>query len=194
MHEVIRASVPLMELAARRCAERGLADPVAVPLRRYLERHIEEESGHDDWLLADLAAAGERPPEADRQPPPVVARLVGPQYYWIEHHHPVALLGYVTVLEHNAPAPWLARRLATETGLPDAAFQTVHHHAELDRDHGADLELLLDRLPLDRAQETAVAVSALHTVVAATDLFLGLARPRLPLPVPTTVPDERNDR
>ncbi|WP_413230202.1 iron-containing redox enzyme family protein [Kitasatospora herbaricolor] len=183
MHEVIRASVPLMELAARRCVERGPADPVAGPLARYLERHIEEERGHDDWLLADLAAAGLDPAEPlRRQPPPAVARLVGPQYYWIEHFHPVSLLGYITVLEGNAPAPWLAARLAADTGLPGAAFQTVNHHAVLDCDHSAELDRFLDGLPLDRAQETAVAVSALHTADAAGELFARLARggPSLP--------------
>ncbi|GAA0679170.1 hypothetical protein GCM10010193_35910 [Kitasatospora atroaurantiaca] len=177
MHEVIRASVPLMELAVRRCTALGPADPVAGPLADYLARHIEEERGHDDWLLADLAAAGLDPHGPLRQqPPPVVARLVGPQYYWVEHFHPVSLLGYITVLENNAPAPWLAERLAADTGLPGAAFQTVSHHAVLDTGHSAELGRILDELPLDQAQETAVAVSALHTVDAATELFTRLAR------------------
>ncbi|MER5639741.1 iron-containing redox enzyme family protein [Kitasatospora sp. NPDC002227] len=176
MHEVIRASVPLMELAARRCHQRAPADRVAGPLADYLERHILEERGHDDWLLSDLAAAGLDPDgRLQRQPPPVVARLVGPQYYWIEHHHPVALLGYITVLEANAPAPWLAERLAADTGLPGAAFQTVSHHAGLDTGHSDELAAFLDELPLSAAQESAVAVSALHTMQAATDLFTRLA-------------------
>ncbi|MFF7633033.1 iron-containing redox enzyme family protein [Kitasatospora sp. NPDC008050] len=177
MHEVIRASVPLMELAVRRCARLAPADPVAGPLGAYLAEHIEEERGHDDWLLADLAAAGLDPLPPRAQPPVAVARLVGPQYYWIEHYHPVSLLGYITVLESNAPAPWLAERLAADTGLPGAAFQTVSHHAALDTGHCADLERILDRLPLDAAQESAVAVSALHTVDAAAELFTRLARP-----------------
>jgi len=177
MHAVIRASVPLMELARRRCAERP-ADPVAGPLGRYLARHIEEERAHDDWLLDDLSAAGLDPRAPLRDlPPPAVARLVGPQYYWVEHFHPVALLGYIAVLEGNAPAPWLADRLAADTGLPGAAFQTVRHHAVLDGGHCAELDALLDRLPLTGTQQTAVAVSALHTVDAATELFRTLARP-----------------
>ncbi|MEW1908745.1 iron-containing redox enzyme family protein [Kitasatospora sp. NPDC085895] len=175
MHAVVRASVPLMELAARRCAAAGPGDRVAGPLGAYLERHVEEERGHDDWLLEDLAAAGAAP---DAGPPPVAAaRLVGPQYYWIEHVHPVALLGYMTVLEGHAPAPWLAGRLAARTGLPRAAFRTVHDHAVLDAGHRADLDALLDGLPLDVRQESAVTVSALHTVTATTHLFRSLAHP-----------------
>nr|WP_229759159.1 iron-containing redox enzyme family protein [Peterkaempfera bronchialis] len=172
MHTVIRASVPLMETAARRCADLGPADPVAGPLGRYLTAHIEEERHHDAWLLADLALAGGDPAEPLRQlPPPEAARLVGAQFYWVLHHHPVCLLGYIAVLEGHAPAPWLADRLARTTGLPDAAFRTVREHAVLDAGHGADLDALLDRLPLTPEQESWVAVSALHTVAAAVELL-----------------------
>ncbi|MFI0960820.1 iron-containing redox enzyme family protein [Streptomyces sp. NPDC021080] len=171
MHQVIRASVPLMERAAGRC-EALPGDPVAGPLARYLRAHAEEERGHDDWLLADAAATGTAPGELTGTVPPApVAALVGAQYYWLEHSHPVALLGYIAVLEGNAPAPGLAGWLARETGLPRAAFETVRLHADLDDGHSTDLDLLIDRLPLDAAQRSLVAVSALHTVAALTELF-----------------------
>ena len=176
MYALVRASVPLMEQASRRCAELIPCDPVAGPLWRYLERHIDEERGHDAWLLEDLAETGADPAAvAGRLPSPVVADLAGAQYYWIEHHHPVALLGYIRVLEGNAPAPWLADRLAARTGLPDAAFRTVREHAELDAGHLADLDELLDALPLTAAQQTVLAVSALRTADGVTRLFSYLA-------------------
>ncbi|QMU80487.1 hypothetical protein GXW83_22545 [Streptacidiphilus sp. PB12-B1b] len=188
MHAVIRASVPLMLRAAARCAGLGPGDPLAEPLRRYFEEHAEEEQGHDDWLLADLAAAGADPAEPLlRLPPPVVAELAGAQYYWIEHHHPVTLLGYVLVLEGNAPAPWLADRLMACTGLPAAAVRTVRDHAALDSGHLRALERLLDALPLTGEQERAVTVSALHTAAALARLFHRLAAPTpSPTPNPST--------
>ncbi|MFD6555857.1 iron-containing redox enzyme family protein [Streptomyces sp. NPDC058398] len=171
MHQVIRASVPLMERAATRCEARP-RDPVARPLARYLRAHAEEERGHDDWLLTDAAATGTTPDELTGTVPPAhVAALVGAQHYWIEHSHPVALLGYITVLEGNAPAPGLSGRLARETGLPPAAFETVRLHADLDDGHSADLDRLLERLPLNAAQRSLVAVSALHTVASLAELF-----------------------
>lgn len=171
MHQVVRASVPLMERAAARC-EALPRDPLAPALARYLRTHATQERGHDDWLLTDAEAAGTAPGElTDAVPPAHVAALVGAQYYWIEHSHPVALLGYIAVLEGNAPAPGLAGRLAGETGLPRAAFETVRLHADLDDGHSADLDRLLDRLPLDPAQRSLVAVSALHTVATLTELF-----------------------
>lgn len=176
MHALVRASVPLLERAARRCAELTPGDPLAGPLGRYLERHVEEEHGHDAWLLEDLSAAGGDPATAvERLPSPIVADLAGAQYYWIEHHHPAALLGYIRVLEGNAPAPWLADRLAARTGLPDAAFRTVREHAALDGGHLADLDALIDALPLTPALETALAVSALRTTAGVTRLFSYLA-------------------
>ncbi|MBW5249085.1 iron-containing redox enzyme family protein [Streptomyces poriferorum] len=171
MHQVIRASVPLMERAAARC-ERLPQDPLAPPLARYLRAHAEQERGHDDWLLTDAEASGTAPCELTGSVPPAhVAALVGAQYYWIEHSHPVALLGYIAVLEGNAPAPGLAGRLARETGLPQAAFETVRLHADLDDGHSADLDRLIGRLPLDPARRSLVAVSALHTVTALAELF-----------------------
>ncbi|MER6503653.1 iron-containing redox enzyme family protein [Streptomyces sp. NPDC001455] len=185
MHAVIRASVPLMERAAERAALLGrYGDPLSASLVPYLDGHIREEAEHDAWLLEDLAAAGADPRDAvDRMPDPLVASLAGAQYYWIEHHHPVALLGYIAVLEGHAPAAGLAPRLARLTGLPAPAFRTVHEHARLDDGHSAELHGLLDRLPLSRGQETAVAVSALHTTDALTQLFVRLGRAASDRPV-----------
>ncbi|MFE7070077.1 iron-containing redox enzyme family protein [Streptomyces sp. NPDC057620] len=175
MHGVIRASVPLMERAATLCAALRPYDPVAAPLERYLRVHAEEERGHDDWLLTDLAALGDTAAAlAGEQPPPSTARFVGAQYYWIEHHHPVALLGYIAVLESNAPAPRLADHLAA-SGVPEASLRTVRAHAELDDGHTADLFELLDALPLTPALRRAVTTSALHTVDGLIGLFARIA-------------------
>lgn len=178
MHGVVRTSVPLMELAARRCAELGPGDPVCAPLRRYLETHVAEEHGHDDWLSADLAVLGGDPAAALAEPPsPAVARLVGAQYYWIEHHHPVALLGYIAVLEGNAPTAALADWITSAGGLPDAAVRTVREHADLDAGHTEAVFELFDALPLTAAQLNAVAISGLHTAHALTALYAHLLRP-----------------
>jgi hypothetical protein len=89
----------------------------------------------------------------------------------VEHHHPVVLLGYIAALEGHAPPPGLAERLADATGLPPEAFHTLRRHADLDGEHRAGLDRLLDRLPLDERLRAAVAVSALHTVAGVTELF-----------------------
>lgn len=177
MHGVIRASVPLMELAARRCAERAADDPVAGPLRQYLLRHIEQERGHDDWLLEDLAALGcELPRRVDAQPSPTVARLVGAQYYWIEHYHPVALMGYIAVLEGNAPTPELGDWIVRTAGVPEGAVRTAREHAELDARHAEAAFHLLEALALTAAQTNAVTISGLHTAETLIKLFAEVVR------------------
>src|SRR5262249_61376522 len=58
VHQMIRASVPLMQTSFQRCLELQDADPVAAALVPYLEQHIKEEMHHDDWLLEDLELIG----------------------------------------------------------------------------------------------------------------------------------------
>ncbi|MGP4110368.1 iron-containing redox enzyme family protein [Streptomyces sp. 4N509B] len=186
MHAVIRASVPLMELAAARCREAatsdgpGAGDPGLRALARFLPEHIERERHHDDWLLRDMAAAGLDPArERARPPAPVVARLVGAQYYWVSHHHPVSLLGYIAVLELHAPAVELAGTLAERTGLPPAAFATLRLHAEEDDGHSAEVLTALDEAATSDDARGAARLSALHTVAALLDVFDELnAHPR----------------
>ncbi|MEU7908832.1 iron-containing redox enzyme family protein [Actinoplanes sp. NPDC049118] len=176
MHAVVRASVPVMEFAAGRCAEL-VDDPVGGPLQAYLRHHIEEERGHDDWLAADLAelGAGADPAGLLAQPPPAAAALVGPQYYWIAHVHPVAVLGYIAVLEANAPAVRLVDRL-TSAGIPERAVRTVREHAVLDTGHTEQVFSLLDELPLTEEQLRLVSISGLQTAQALVGLYLHVLR------------------
>ena len=164
MHGIIRASVPLMEAARARASELA-DDPVADGLAEYLDEHIPEEEEHDEWLLEDLEVLGvaggsvlERPPSS------TVAALVGAQYYWILHYHPVALLGYIAVLEGYPPDPAEIDRLSQRTALPTGAFRTLAAHAELDQHHRDELMDAIDALPLSEAQEAALGVSAIYTV------------------------------
>ena len=173
-HGIIRASVPLME-AARRRGRSLPGDPVAAAVADYLDGHVDEERGHDDWLLDDLALLGVDPEEVVRRPPPAaVAALVGSQYYWVEHVHPVALLGYMLLLEGYPPSAATVDELRRATGHPAAAFRTLLAHADLDPHHGAELDAVLDRLPLTAEQRALLGVSALTSAALLTDALDGL--------------------
>jgi hypothetical protein len=176
MHCIVRASVPLMELAAERCSDLGSSDAVASTLRQYLSRHIAEERGHSAWLLADLAVLGHDQTWRLHQPPPVVARLVGPAYYWVLHHHPLSLLGYVAALEFNAPSASLASWIETHGGIPPEALGTIREHARLDGGHSMAVFDLLDSMPLTEAQSAAVSVTGLCAADGLVDLYGYLAR------------------
>jgi hypothetical protein len=165
MHSIIRASVPLMEAARDRAEGLASSDPVAAGVAIYLAHHIREERHHDDWLLADLEAIGVRREQVlARMPSPTVAALVGSQYYWIYHYHPVALLGYIAVLEGTPPVADHVEGVIKTTGLPRDAFRTILKHADLDPHHRDGLDRALDALPLTPDQSATISISAFSTI------------------------------
>jgi hypothetical protein len=178
MHGLIRASVPLMETAAQRCGVLPPGDPSAGPLARYFGTHAEEERGHDDWLLEDLAVMGVRRPHALLDGGDLsddIAALAGAQYYLIRHCHPACLLGYIAVLEGCPPDAAVTGRLPALTGWPAVAFRTVAEHAALDPGHRRDLDALLDVLTLNPAVTAAVARNVAFTAIRAASLLCRLA-------------------
>jgi hypothetical protein len=164
-HAVIRASVPLMKAAAEACEARMNADPLCAGMFDYLSHHIPEEMHHDDWVLEDLEILGfDRKKILARIPPPSVARLVGSQYYWIRHFHPVALLGFIAVLEGTPPDIAFFEQTADRAQLPRAAFSNLLRHGKLDPRHRDDLDRALDRLPLREEDHSLLGVSAFETI------------------------------
>ena len=165
----IRASVPLLETALDRARELSTADPLAAGLVDYLRRHADEERDHNEWLLQDLQSVGVAIPELLSRPPSgAVAALVGAQYYWVLHYHPVCVLGYMMVIEGNPPDRLGLLDLQSRSGLPASAFRTMLEHADIDIDHAAELADLLDRLPLSRNHDEALGLSAISTVAGVT--------------------------
>ena len=178
MHGVVRASVPLLERAIDECGRRP-DDELCQELTGYYERHRLEEWGHDRWLLDDLAVVGLDADDVRRRiPPATAAALVGPQYYWVTHDHPIALMGYLAVLEGAPASAELLDRMEQATGWPRAAFSTIERHAALDHGHRDDIDERIDTLPLTDRDEAVIGVSLFQTVTAATEMIHGLCRVR----------------
>ena len=172
MHAVVRSAVPLMTAAMQEARAREHSDPLCRDLAPYFEQHIEEERGHDLWLLQDIEVTGRDPAEAtDQIPSPRVATMVGAQYYWIRHYHPVALLGHITAIEAYHPPAGFAQALSEATGYPQTAFRSIARHAMLDVHHRRDLFDLLDRLPLEPRHEKIIGLSGLHTIEAGIEVL-----------------------
>jgi Iron-containing redox enzyme len=168
-HQIIRATVPLTDAALEQTRALPADDPLATPLAEYLVEHVDEERGHDETLLDDLTVLGvNREDVLARMPSPAVAALVGSQYYWLLHHHPVTFLGFVGVMEGYPPPAELVELLIERTGFPREAFGTFAEHGELDPGHRDHLDRTLDALPLAPEHETAIGVSALATLPLAT--------------------------
>jgi hypothetical protein len=138
---------------------------VGLELSAYLQRHVLEEQHHDEWLLDDMAILGiDADTTRTHMPSPTVAALVGAQYYWIHHHEPSVILGYIAVLEGNPPTVEGIEAMIQKTGLPRDAFGNYFKHARLDVCHTQDLDRLLDELRLDDAQRSAICVNASQTL------------------------------
>jgi len=188
IHCIIRASVPLMEAALTTASRMAGRDPVAERMVPYLTSHITEELHHDEWLLEDLGVLGSNREELlERLPSATVAAMAGAQYYWIFHYHPVALLGYIAVMEGYPPSPRSIEELVARTGGPPAAFRTLLKHAALDPHHCSDLDEMLDSLPLTPALSAILGVSALHTMGLSSLAFVETARAYAAAGEPATV-------
>lgn len=168
---VTMASAPAMRMAARCCEEAGTNDGLHRWLRDYYLEHAAEEEDHGDWLLADLASLGvSRERVLERLPYSSVAALVGAQYYWMRHVHPVAYLGYIAVVEVPADVEFL-REVSERTGIPPASMSCHLRHAELDPEHVAEFDATLDRLVLTPRQRELITVSAITTIGHLERLF-----------------------
>jgi hypothetical protein len=165
LYSSMRSTVPLMEEARDRAQHMASGDPVAALTAEYLTQHIEEELHHDEWLLEDMVAMGiDGSAVLSRIPPGSIASLVGAQYYWIYHVHPVALFGYLAVLEGNPPSVQQLSVIQARHELPSAAFRTLIEHAEMDLEHLEGLNQTIDRMPLEERHSSLLALSAFQTI------------------------------
>lgn len=163
-HGLTLASAPAMRLAAQCCSSLPKSDPLATWLHDYYLEHAEEEQDHADWILDDLASLGiPRHRVLARLPYSSVAAAVGSQYYWMQHVHPIAYLGFIAVVEAPPDLHFL-RDVSVKTGLPLSSMSCHYRHAELDPGHIAEFNAALDTLPLTPQLQDLITVSAITTI------------------------------
>lgn len=137
----VRHTVPLLA-ACRAALPAGQAW-----LQPALDEYIEEEAGHDEWILDDIAACG-ADAEAVRhgQPAPATELMVAYAYDTIARGNPLGFFGMVHVLEGSSVALALnaADAIQKPLGLPDRAFSYLRSHGTLDLQHTAHFALLMD--------------------------------------------------
>ena len=162
-HMIARATVPLMREALR-CTQLLPDDPLSAPLIDYLQQHIIEEADHDEWLIDDLKVLGISREDVNRRmPPPNIAALIGSQYYWMRHHHPIAFVGYLASVETHHPTAEYVEELIKSSGLPAKGFDTIMQHATIDVGHKSSTIEFVNNLPLTEAQFQIIKTSAFQT-------------------------------
>jgi pyrroloquinoline quinone (PQQ) biosynthesis protein C len=139
----VKHTVPLMMACGARLPDRSNW------MRERLKQYIDEEIGHEQWILDDIAACGADSSEVERGAPPfAVELLVSYVYDYINRRNPVGLLGMVHVLEGTSTrlATEIARLVQNRLGLPDDAFRYLRSHGALDQAHVAFFEDFVNEL------------------------------------------------
>jgi pyrroloquinoline quinone (PQQ) biosynthesis protein C len=144
-----------------------------------LDEYIDEEQGHDEWILDDLRACGVDV-EAVRHGMPSVETevMVAYAYDLIARRNPLAFFGMVHVLEGTSVALALqaADQIQQQLRLPGAAFSYLRSHGTLDQTHVAHFQRLMDKIE-DPADQADIVHAARVFYRLYGDLFRGLPLP-----------------
>lgn len=177
----VRHTVPLLRATKAALPERNAW------LRGPLDEYIEEEAGHDEWILSDIAACGADAMAVRHGAPGHATEvMVAYAYDIIARGNPLGFFGMVHVLEGTSVSLALmaADAIQKPLGLPDSAFSYLRSHGTLDREHVAHFELLMDQIqdPVDQA-------AIVHAARAIFRLYGDVFR-SLPLPQPANAGTE----
>ena len=142
----VKHTVPLLMACGARLPER------LEWLREAIAEYIEEETGHQEWILNDIAACG-ADKEAVRHGTPQLPTelMVAYVYDRIARHNPVSFFGMVNVLEGTsiALATQAAGIIQDRLQLPSQAFSYLNSHGSLDLEHIEFFKKLMNRLDND---------------------------------------------
>lgn len=168
----VRYTVPLMNAALAKCGPED--DALADGLREY----IVEETGHEAWILDDIAAlGGDRDATRDGRPPLAVRAMVAMAYHLVAEEGPYALLGMVHVLEGmsvalaDKAAEAIKRHVAPGT---QGGFSYLISHGGLDISHVKGFADLLDAIDTPDRRATVIA-AAREFYVLYGNIFRALA-------------------
>jgi len=139
----VRHTTPLLMAVGSRLPARleWLLRPVA--------EYIEEEIGHEEWILGDIAAAGGDAAAVRASHPDLPAEvMVAYAYDLANRGNPAGFFGMVFVLEGTSVALALnaADQIQQALRLPDNAFTYLRSHGTLDQEHTRTLAELVERM------------------------------------------------
>lgn len=118
-------------------------------LRDAIAEYIEEELGHQEWILNDIKAC-DSDSEAVRQgqPKPATELMVSYAYDTIQRGNPIGFFGMVLVLEGTSIslATQAAGKIQQALNLPKQAFTYLNSHGSLDIEHMGFFEKLMNQV------------------------------------------------
>ena len=142
-------------------------------MKKAITEYIEEEYGHEQWILNDIQHCGFNPETVKQSRPHLGTDLmVRYAYHQIDRENPVGFFGMVFVLEgtSTALATQAAEALKTSLQLPNKAFSYLLSHGSLDQDHVQFFEQLVNQLS-DEKDKQAIVHSAKAIFKLYGDIF-----------------------
>ncbi len=128
-------------------------------LREAVGEYIEEEMGHQEWILNDIEACGvDKEAVRSDQPSAATELMVAYAYDTVHRNNPVGFFGMVLVLEGTsvALATHAASNIQQTLGLPKEAFSYLNSHGSLDVGHVEFYEKLMNRLDNDDDKQAVI--------------------------------------
>ena len=139
----VKQTVPLLMACGGKLPER------LEWLRVAIGEYIEEEMGHQEWILNDLDACGADIEKIRKSTPDSATDImVAVAFDSIQRLNPVGFFGMVLVLEGTsiALATQAASKIQEKLNLPDTAFSYLTSHGSLDISHMQTFESLMNQL------------------------------------------------
>jgi long-chain acyl-CoA synthetase len=167
----VRHTTPLLMTLGGRLPER------LAWLRRAVADYIDEEIGHEEWILNDIAAGGGDAAAVRNSQPELPAEvMVAYAYDLLNRGNPAAFFGMVFVLEGTSVALALqaADRIQEALALPNAAFSYLRSHGTLDQEHTRHLADLLARMAPDDQADVLRSARVFYKLYG--DVFRALPR------------------
>ncbi len=158
LYHVVWHFNPICAAAASRMGHAGTEDQQSI--RYFLYEHMQEESGHESWVLNDLVAVGVAAAATRaHEPTATTLALIGYNYYSADRQHPCSVLGMLYALEviasvYGGPFASAIRESLLLDG--DAGVSFIDSHATMDAKHMAELRQILNHVTTDDAREAIV--------------------------------------
>lgn len=153
LYHIVWHFCPVMAAGIARCGDEFR------DVRYALYERIEDEKGHEAWVLEDIGALGGDVSAAGSPPSSPVQAMIAFNYYAAERVHPCSVLGMLYVLEvvSSVYGGRVAEAIARRIGRDPAAggFRFLSSHASMDLDHMASLNRLV-RTIADPAAQAAI--------------------------------------
>jgi len=149
----VKHTIPLLMACGGRLPER------LEWLRVAIGEYIEEEMGHQEWILNDIEATGADKEQVRHGMPSMQTELmVSYAYDTIMRGNPVGFFGMVLVLEGTsvALATHAADHIRETLDLPQAAFSYLTSHGSLDVGHVDFYRDLMNKLNQERDQQAVI--------------------------------------